>query len=122
MIKILFGMYRHWSLSAVEFTTYWRDTHAGLIQAHASDLKISSYSQHDAMPTVASALAAIRGSQGRTFDGVAELVWPDEQAFRQGIGSDAAKRAGAVLLADEARFVDLTSSIIFAGSERRIIG
>jgi len=98
-------------MSREEFQHYWSHTHAPLVAGVADVLGITGYQQvhtvHDDPSRAAPA-----------FDGVAEL-WFDAS---RSTGSRAEQQAaGALLLEDERRFIDLSSSPIWAAEERVMI-
>jgi uncharacterized protein (TIGR02118 family) len=123
MIKLTFCLKRLPGLSREEFQTYWRETHAPLVQRHARVLGIARYVQSHSLPEgAAAALAQARGSAGQDYDGVAELWWDSMESFA-GPGLTAEGRAaGQELLEDEARFIDLPNSPIFLVEERKFVG
>lgn len=123
MIKLTFCLKRLPGLSREEFQTYWRETHAPLVQRHARVLGIARYVQSHSLPEgAAAALAQARGSAGQDYDGVAELWWDSKENFA-GPGLTAEGRAaGQELLEDEARFIDLPNSPIFLVEERKFVG
>jgi hypothetical protein len=51
------------------------------------------------------------------YDGVAELWWESEAALAAASGTEAGRRAGAELLADEAEFIDLPRSPLWLAHE-----
>ena len=81
MIKLVFCLRRLPHLSREEFQRRWREDHGLLVQKHAGALKLRRYVQSHtfADPRVA-AVAQVRGSEGREFDGVAELWWDDVES------------------------------------------
>jgi hypothetical protein len=54
-------------------------------------------------------------------EGVAELWWRDRAAFAAALATPAAQTAGAELLADERRFIDLARSPLWVGEEHPVI-
>ncbi|NCU11501.1 MAG: EthD domain-containing protein, partial [Sphingomonadaceae bacterium] len=66
MIKLTFCLKRLPGLSREQFQTYWRETHAPLVQRHAGVLGIARYVQSHSLPEgTATALAQARGSVGQ---------------------------------------------------------
>jgi uncharacterized protein (TIGR02118 family) len=121
MIKIVFCLRRRSELSREEFRTYWRTTHAPLVQAHAGALGIRRYVQvHSIDDAISTAVAGSRHSP-EPFDGVAEL-WLDSLDALVAAGStDAGRAAAAALLEDERRFIDFEQSPLFLAEEHVII-
>jgi hypothetical protein len=72
---------------------------------------------HDALNA---GIAASRGAP-EAYDGVAELWFESEEAMAANT-SDAAVKAGAELLADEKKFIDLAKSPLWFGDEHVVVG
>jgi uncharacterized protein (TIGR02118 family) len=121
MIKIVFCLRRRSELSREEFQTYWRTTHAPLVQAHADALGIRRYVQvHSIDDAVSAAVTGPRHSP-EPFDGVAELWLDSLDALMVAGSSDAGRVAAAALLEDERRFIDLERSPLFLADEFVVI-
>ena len=58
-------------------------------------------------------LAGERGSMEKPYDGVAELWWTDRDALTAPSGTEEGQAAGAELLEDENKFIDLPNSPIW---------
>ena len=56
------------------------------------------------------------------YDGVAELWWESEEAFRASGRTPEGREAGRLLLEDEAKFIDLASSPLWLNHEQVIYG
>ena len=122
MVKLVFCLHRLPSLSREEFQRYWRDTHGPLVRRHAPSLRIRRYVQlHTVDDPINAALAASRGGP-EPFDGIAELWWDSADDLRAGAGSPEGQRAGAELLEDERRFIDLPRSPLWIAEEVPIAG
>ena len=63
MIKIVFCLRRRADLSRDEFQTYWRDTHAPLVQSHADALGIRRYVQVHSIDDAVSRRWPVPGSR-----------------------------------------------------------
>jgi uncharacterized protein (TIGR02118 family) len=122
MVKLVFCLRRKPGMSREEFQQYWRDTHAPLVAGHAAALGIKRYVQSHTMTTPVN--AALRGSRGgpEEYDGVAELWWDSIDALVAGSSSEAGQAAGAALLDDERKFIDLASSPLFIVDENVVVG
>lgn len=121
MIKLTFCLRRKPGISREEFQAYWFDEHAPLVAARAEVLGCRRYVQVHTMdqPGLHDALQARNGGAPPPFDGVAELWFDNLDAF--GAGDDVAREAGATLLADERRFIDLPNSPMWVGEEHVIL-
>ena len=123
MIKLVFCLRRLPHLSREEFQRRWRGEHGLLVQQHAGALKLRRYVQSHTLadPRVA-AVAQVRGSEGREFDGVAELWWENVESVLEVLTTEAGQAAAAALLQDEAQFIDLPNSPIFFSQEVVLVG
>jgi uncharacterized protein (TIGR02118 family) len=121
MIKIVFCLRRRADLSREEFQTYWRSHHAPLVLSHADALGIRRYVQvHSIDDAISTAVAGPRHSP-EPFDGVAELWFDSLDALMAAGSSEAGRTAGAQLLEDERRFIDLAESPLILAEEHVII-
>jgi hypothetical protein len=118
MIKLTFCLTRLPSLTRDEFQGYWRNQHAPLVMEHAKHLGFLKYVQsHTTSIAARLPLAAVRGSAGLDYDGVAEFWWEDMASLAAGGATSEGQRAGQLLLEDERRFIDLPRSPIFLSEE-----
>ena len=121
MIKLTFCLRRLDSLSREEFQRYWRETHAPLVASVAETLNIRRYVQ---LHTVADAINdPIRASRGGppAYDGVAELWWDSLESLAAPGQTEEGRAAGAMLLEDERKFIDLAHSPLFFGEANEIV-
>ncbi len=118
MIKLTFCLRRLPNLSREEFQRYWFETHAPLVASVKEVLRIRRYVQLHSLPAdVSEPLRQTRaGPQG--YDGVAQLWWDsfEDMATRD----PKAAEAGALLLEDERKFIDLPNSPLWWGEEKVI--
>jgi uncharacterized protein (TIGR02118 family) len=123
MIKLVFTLRRRADMTREEFQTYWREQHAPLVKRHADVLRIRRYVQVHAHDTnLDEAIAGLRGSEPRFYDGVAELWWDSVDELVAAFSSDAGQAASQELLEDEQRFIDLPRSPLWLGDENVVIG
>jgi uncharacterized protein (TIGR02118 family) len=121
MIKVVFCLARRPELSRDAFQRYWRETHAPLVAAAKNALAIRRYIQCHTVPTaIDDALRAARG-MADDYDGVAELWWDDEASLVAATASAEGARHAAILVEDEAKFVDFSRSRIFFVREHAVI-
>lgn len=105
-------------MSLDEFQSYWLNQHAPLVAGFASDLNILRYVQTHTLDTPMNEAAQnARGKMEPHYDGVAELWWASEVELQSRLGSDASTKAGAALLEDESRFIDLPNSPLWFAYE-----
>ena len=111
MIRLIYVLRRKPELSLEEFQEYWRETHGPLVASHAGHLDILRYVQ---VPTlddpVNEQLPGARGTMEPPYDGVAELWWETPEALATAFATAEGQAAGAELLEDERRFIDLGAS------------
>jgi uncharacterized protein (TIGR02118 family) len=123
MIKLVFTLRRREGMTREEFQTYWREQHAPLVKSHAEVLRIRRYVQTHARDTNLDGLIATsRGSEPGFYDGVAELWWDSSEDLVAAYSTEAGQAAGAALLEDERRFIDLPRSPLWLGEEHAVIG
>jgi uncharacterized protein (TIGR02118 family) len=121
MIRLVFCLRKRDELSREEFQDYWRNQHAPLVRSHAAALGIRRYVQlHSIDDAVSQAVAGARNPPA-PYDGVAELWFDSIEALAAAGTTDAARAAGAELLEDEAKFIDLGRSPFFFADERVIV-
>jgi hypothetical protein len=118
VIRLVFLLRRRPELSLADFSAYWRDVHAPLVASHQQHLGVLRYTQsHRLDDDTHTRLAGARGTMEAPYDGVAELWWHSEDAIAAVGATDAGRRAGEALLADEARFIDLPRSPLWLAYE-----
>ena len=123
MIKLVFTLRRREDMTREEFQRYWREQHAPLVERHADTLRIRRYVQTHARDTdLDAALAGSRGVEPSFYDGVAELWWDSLEDLVAGYSSEMGQAAGAELLEDERRFIDLPRSPLWLGEESVVVG
>lgn len=119
MIRLVFLLRRKPGMSREEFQKYWRETHGPLVAGHAGRLSILRYVQSHTLDEPFNQMMneARGGRMEKPYDGVADLWWETEEALQAALGSSAGQAAGAELLADEAKFIDLPNSPLHMGYE-----
>ena len=119
MIRIVFVLRRASHLSLEEFQRYWREQHGPLVASHAQHLGILRYVQTHRLDEPANeAMSRARGGNMEpAHDGVAELWWESEAALTTILASNEGQAAGAALLADEQKFIDLPNSPLWFAHE-----
>ncbi len=120
MIKLSFALRRLPQLSREEFQRTWRQDHAPLVEKHREALRIRRYVQlHTLDDALNEALRASRGGP-EPYDGVAELWWDSLEELSAAMATPEGAAAGAALLEDERRFIDLERSPLWLGREQLI--
>ena len=126
MIKLCFCLVRRPELSREAFQDYWRNQHAPLVRAAAPALAIKRYVQsHSVSEPVLQAAAAARGipvgDGAQAFDGIAELWFESIESLSAASATEEGRKHAMILLADEAKFIDLPRSRLFGVREIEII-
>jgi uncharacterized protein (TIGR02118 family) len=122
VIKLVFCLRRRADLSREEFQRHWRETHAPLVRERGPALGIRRYVQDHTLPAgTSAALAASRDVEEDEYDGVAELWWDSAESLAAAVSTPEGQRAGAELLEDERRFIDLARSPIFLADEHLVV-
>jgi uncharacterized protein (TIGR02118 family) len=120
VIQLSFCLRRLPHLSRAEFQRYWREQHAPLVEKHRAALRIQRYVQLHTSDSPANALLRASRSAPEEYDGIARLWWASEADLAEATASEAGRAAGALLLEDERRFIDLARSPLWLGDEREI--
>lgn len=122
MIKLTFCLTRLPHLSREAFQDYWRNTHAPLVASVAEVLRIRRYSQLHSLSAELNAPWRASRQAPPEYDGVAELWFDSLDALATNAERPDARAAGALLLEDERRFIDLPKSPLWWGHEMLIVG
>jgi uncharacterized protein (TIGR02118 family) len=119
MVRLVFLLRRQPHLSLDEFQDYWRNVHAPLVASHQRALGLLRYVQVHAIDDELNARANAQrdGVMEPPYDGVAELWWESEEELVASGATPEGRRAGAALLEDEARFIDLPRSPLWLAHE-----
>lgn len=119
MLRLTFLLRRKPELSLAAFQDYWLNQHAPLVASHSTHLNIARYVQtHTLNDATNEALAKARGDHMEPpYDGVADLWWPSMAALLAANATPEGQAAGAALLEDEAKFIDLPASPLWLSCE-----
>lgn len=118
MIRLIFLLRRKSGFSLAEFQKYWREEHGPLVASHAQRIAALRYIQvHRVDDPINDAMAKARGGMEAPYDGVAELWWDSEEALVDVLSKKTGQDAGAALLEDEQRFIDLPNSPLWFAHE-----
>lgn len=101
-------------MSLAEFQKYWKENHGPLVASHGQHLNILRYVQVHSIEEddarKAQRAADPRGPMEPQYDGVAELWWNNRAEAVAAGTSPEGQAAGAELLEDEKKFIDLPNS------------
>jgi uncharacterized protein (TIGR02118 family) len=118
MIRLVFLLRRKPGMSLAEFQRTWREEHGPLVASLQTKLGVLRYVQvHALEDPLNEGAARARGGMEPPYDGVAELWWESEEALAAVLATDAGRAAGAALLEDERRFIDLPRSPLWLAHE-----
>lgn len=118
MIRLQFFLRRKAELSLQDFQSYWLNEHGPLVLGLAADLNILRYIQvHTLDVPMTTGINQRGGEMEPAYDGVAELWWDNEESLEQAMASEAGTAAGAALLQDEQKFIDLPHSPLYLAYE-----
>lgn len=120
MLRMSFTLYRRADLSPEQFRDYWINNHAPLVLQFADVMGIERYVQlHADYPELAEHMTRSRAS-APPHDGVVQ-IWYLSAAHRlQAIHSEAGRDAARLIVADEARFCDMSRSSVCFGTDHVI--
>ena len=122
MLKLTFCLRRLPSLTLAEFQDYWLNKHGPLVRRLQPALGMVRYVQlHRLEGDLGEGMRKVRGAP-EAYDGVAELWWQSEESFRATGHTAEGREAGRLLLEDERRFIDLSSSPLWLNREQVIYG
>jgi uncharacterized protein (TIGR02118 family) len=120
VLKLTFCLRRKPGLSLAEFQDYWLNKHGPLVRRLQPSLGMVRYvQQHRRDDELGLGLAKVRGAP-EPYDGIAELWWESEGAFRGAGRTPEGREAGRLLLEDEAKFIDLANSPLWLNREQVI--
>ena len=122
MIKLTFCLVRLPHLTREAFQDYWVNTHGPLVASVAETLKIRRYVQLHSLPAELNAATRASRDAPPEYDGVAELWFDSLESLAANGERPEARAAGALLLEDERRFIDLPKSPLWWGEEKPIVG
>lgn len=113
MIKFVMCICRHPELSRKQFQDYWLNHHGPLFQKFADTYKAKRYVQDHTVDTPLN--ESIRASRGmaQEYDGVAEVWFESEEEMIAAMSSPEGQKLSAILLEDEAKFIDHAKSTAF---------
>jgi uncharacterized protein (TIGR02118 family) len=120
MIKMIFCVRKREDVSSEEFQNYWLNKHGPLVKSHRKSLCIKKYIQsHAGFSELGDVAIGQRGMRSG-YDGLAELWWENVDSLQSALITEEGQNAGAELIEDEAKFIDLANSTIFFSEEHVI--
>ncbi|MEM9705377.1 MAG: EthD domain-containing protein [Pseudomonadota bacterium] len=121
MIKLVYLIKKRQDLTDAAFETYWRESHARLVEELAPTLRAMRYAMSRRLDTVCNACVSNARDLGSSdYDGVIEIWWDSLEDYVAGAGSAAGIAAVDALVDAERRFVDFANSASFFSEEEII--
>lgn len=118
MIRLNFVLRRQAHLDRDAFQEYWRDTHGPLVASVGRTLRMRRYVQsHTVSEPLYDALREAREGMEEPYDGIASVWWDTRDDLVAAFDSPDGQKAGALLLEDEGRFIDLARSALWVSQE-----
>ena len=118
IVRVFFPLRHQQSISEEKARHYWLTQHGPIVRAHAQAAGVLCYRQvHHANSPLDAGLREARGTVAAPYLGHAE-AWMD---LGNALDTEAAAAAGAALLEDEHKFIDMNRSTIFYGKEHTIV-
>ena len=125
MIKLSFCLTRLDHLTRDEFHDYWFNKHAPLVKSVFEDLRIIKYEQlHCQSFDYLNDTRIARVPNDKLpydFDGIAELYWESWEILKNLSNNENSRKAGKILLEDEAKFIKFKESPLMFSEIKNII-
>jgi len=120
MIKFVYCVRRHPSLTPEAFRKYWVERHGPYVASFATALKARRYVQsHTVGDELNSIVRQLRGTT-EPYDGITEIWWDSIEDLIAANSTPEGQKANQLLAQDEARFVDLSKSCVFFTEEHTV--
>jgi len=118
MYRLDFVLRRRAELSREKFQAYWRETHGPLVSSFQRELRLVRYVQtHTSDDPLGAGIREQRPGMQEPFDGYASVWWATREDLDAALQSPEGQKAVEVLIADEARFIDLERSALWLAVE-----
>lgn len=118
MIRLNFALRRLDRLSLDEFQRYWREVHGPLVAGVARKLRFRRYVQsHRVASDFYDAFRVARTGMHDPFDGIASVWFDTREDLVEALSTEEGRKAAAMLVEDEKRFIDLARSPIWVSQE-----
>jgi uncharacterized protein (TIGR02118 family) len=120
MIKLVYVLQARDDVAPEEFHRYWLEEHGPLVASVAEDIGARKYVQSHTIDTpINQALVESRG-MAPIHQGITEVWWDSLDDLQARMATEAGAKAAALLLEDEANFIDFSRSTIFLTEEHPI--
>ena len=115
MFKIIMFVKKRPELGTEEFLACWRE-HSAKVLRYQAALGIRAYTK-----TLPEAADTMRDTLPFAYDAMGELWYDSRDEFLRARSTPAGQAALAELRVDELRFVDMAQSVMWFGTEERVI-
>lgn len=115
MFKIIMFVKKRPELGTEEFLACWRE-HSAKVLRYQAALGIRAYTK-----TLPEAADTMRDTLPFAYDAMGELWYDSRDDFLRARSTPAGQAALAELRVDELRFVDMAQSVMWFGTEERVI-
>ena len=115
MFKIIMFVKKRPELGTEEFLACWRE-HSAKVLRYQAALGIRAYTE-----TLPEAADTMRDTLPFAYDAMGELWYDSRDDFLRARSTPAGQAALAELRVDELRFVDMAQSVMWFGTEERVI-
>lgn len=120
MIKLVYCIRRRSDVAPEEFSRYWLHVHGPKVKSVAEALRARRYVQsHTCEPELNQAFVASRGL-APPYDGITEVWWDGADDVTAALATPEGRKAAAMLIEDESRFIDFAESRVFMTTEHPI--
>ncbi len=120
MIKLVYCVRRRAEISQEEFHNYWLNTHGPNVRAVAEKINALRYVQSHHCGPDSNAMIRKSRNMAAPYDGITEVWFRGEADMNAAMATDEGRAAGAFLIEDEGRFIDLEHSCAFLTQEHEI--
>ncbi len=120
MLKFVYCVRRHPSLSPEEFRRYWLEEHGPLVRSFAKKLRARRYVQSHTIDSDLNLHAQKPRGTKAPYDGLTEIWWDKPEDLVEVLSTPEGQRLNSLLTRDEARFCDLPNCCVFFSEEHTI--
>jgi uncharacterized protein (TIGR02118 family) len=120
MLKFVYTVRRHPSLSAEEFRKYWLEKHGPLVRSFAEKLHARRYVQSHTIDSPLNVYAQQPRGTKPPYDGLTEIWWDRAEDLIAALSTPEGQQINQALTQDEARFCDLPNCSVFFTEEHTI--
>ena len=120
MLKFVYTVRRHPSLSPEEFRKYWLEKHGPLVRSFAEKLHARRYVQSHTIDSPLNVYAQQPRGTKPPYDGLTEIWWDRPEDLIAALSTPEGQQINLTLTQDEARFCDLPNCSVFFTEEHTI--